>query len=320
MANMSALEPSGARAVAAVATPAPAWPRLAPLGPAGPRWAALGVYPAEDSTRGLACLPDAESIAEPARCGAQLELRVQPCRAGRRDKREQRAAQLRASGSPAGPGTAGPAPGAVQVGERARRPGRRGAALQFGGEREGWLAERYAVERRSPAALLLLPFGCLDRRPVGLHLVGAGDLDVTKDVRMPAHQFGHDGIADVIDGEPGAIGALGGDPGVKDHLEEHIAEFVPQRVAVSGLQRLECLVGLLDQVARQRAVRLLGVPRTARSERVHGGDKVKHPAPRQVVTALQHSGTRPADRRQQVVLARVGGEPDDRTRGGVREP
>ncbi len=68
---------------------------------------------------------------------------------------------------------------------------------------------------------------------------------------VPAHELAHDPIGHVVDRETGAAGALGRNPGVKYHLEEDVAEFVPQRLCVAGLQRLKRLVRLLDQVRRE---------------------------------------------------------------------
>ena len=64
-------------------------------------------------------------------------------------------------------------------------------------------------------------------------------------------------------------------------LEQQIAELVADRVGVVGVDRLEQLVGLLEQMARERLVRLLGVPRTAarRAEARLHPDQVEEPLP-----------------------------------------
>ena len=69
-------------------------------------------------------------------------------------------------------------------------------------------------------------------------------------------------------------GCFGGDPGVEEHLQQHVTELVTQGVGVVVLQRLVGLVGLFEQVRRQAAVGLLGVPRAAagRAQPVHDGD------------------------------------------------
>ena len=48
---------------------------------------------------------------------------------------------------------------------------------------------------------------------------------------------------------------------MEDDLQDEIAELVTERVGVTGVDRFERLVGLLEQVARERSVRLLPVPR-----------------------------------------------------------
>ncbi len=53
------------------------------------------------------------------------------------------------------------------------------------------------------------------------------------------------------------------DLGVERDLEQQIAELVTDRVGVLGVDRLEELVRLLEQMASERLVRLLRVPRTA---------------------------------------------------------
>ncbi len=65
---------------------------------------------------------------------------------------------------------------------------------------------------------------------------------------------------------------------------------------------------------------LLGVPWAAGAKRVHGRDQVEQLAARQVVRAAQHLGfdTGVRDRGQEFILARVRGEPHDRSGGGTR--
>ncbi len=81
-----------------------------------------------------------------------------------------------------------------------------------------------------------------------------------------------------------------GDPGVEEHLEQHVAQLLAQRPPVTLLDRLDQLVRLLDQVLHQALVRLLGVPGAAarRAEPVHHRHQVQQPRPRQVVRARQH--------------------------------
>ena len=54
---------------------------------------------------------------------------------------------------------------------------------------------------------------------------------------------------------------VGGDLRVERHLQQQVAELVADRVVVVGVDRLEQLVRLLEEVPRERAMGLLAVPR-----------------------------------------------------------
>src|SRR6185312_9981211 len=58
-------------------------------------------------------------------------------------------------------------------------------------------------------------------------------------------------------------GCVRRDVSVKDHLVEHVAEFLEEPVAVCGLDRVDELVALFDEVLHERFVGLLGVPRAS---------------------------------------------------------
>ena len=139
----------------------------------------------------------------------------------------------------------------------------------------------------------------LDLVPVRLDLIGPGDRHVAEHVRMPSHQLGRDPVRDVIDRVPGAVAALGGDPRVEHRLHQHVAQLLADRPLVSGLQGLDGLVGLLEQVRRERGVGLPGVPRALHPQPVHGRDQVDEVRAGQVRRAVQQPGARrePADRR-----------------------
>ena len=79
-------------------------------------------------------------------------------------------------------------------------------------------------------------------------------------VRVPPHQLGHDPVHDVIDREARAIRPLGRDPRVEHHLQQHVAEFLAEVLLIPGLQGLERLVRLLEQVRGERFMCLPGVP------------------------------------------------------------
>jgi hypothetical protein len=61
-------------------------------------------------------------------------------------------------------------------------------------------------------------------------------------------------------------------------LQQHVAELVADRVGVVGVDRLEQLVGLLQQVAGERAMRLFRIPRTPTGtpQARHHADHVEH--------------------------------------------
>src|SRR5690625_4838684 len=93
-------------------------------------------------------------------------------------------------------------------------------------------------------------------------------------MRVAANQLlGYIG-RDVVD-RPRMVVTFRGDSGVEQDLEQEVAEFLAQVVIVAGLDRLESLVGLLEQVGGQAAVGLLGVPWTPawRPQSVHDCDE-----------------------------------------------
>ena len=81
---------------------------------------------------------------------------------------------------------------------------------------------------------------------------------------MAVDELGDQVGGHVVDVEPTLVArGLRGDPGVEQHLQQHVAEFLADRCPVTVFDRLGQLVGLLDQVPDQRLVSLLGVPRAA---------------------------------------------------------
>jgi hypothetical protein len=183
----------------------------------------------------------------------QLLLGVQARRARLHDEREQPVAErcpaLRGDAELAGP------------------PG------HLVGERERGQCGRDPVKHRAAALL-----GGLQPVPVGLHLVGVGHVEPGEHVRVPVHELVHDPAGDVVDGER-VVRVLLGDPGVEDHLEQQVAQLLAQVRAVLGVDRLERLVGLLEQVLRQRPVGLLAVPGARGTQPVHRRPQVQHAAP-----------------------------------------
>ena len=114
--------------------------------------------------------------------------------------------------------------------------------------------------------LLLL----LDLLPVAHHVVDRRGVDRAEDVRVAAHELVVDAPFDVAEAERAD---LLGEHDVEDHLVEQVPELVDERgvrrvVGVGaagrrggeGFDRLDDLVGLLEQVAGERVVGLLRVP------------------------------------------------------------
>jgi len=98
---------------------------------------------------------------------------------------------------------------------------------------------------------------------------------VAEHVRVPADQLVHDARGHVVDREPGTVGALRGDPGVKHDLEEDIAKLVAQGRLLAPLQRLQGLKALFQKAGGKRLMRLAGVPGTGHPQRVHDLDQTQ---------------------------------------------
>ena len=153
------------------------------------------------------------------------------------------------------------------------QPGALGAPLQLGGEGQGRLAERHAVQRRPSRAGGRLALGRLDLVPVAGDVLRAGHGHAREHVRVPPDQLGHDGVRHVVHGEAGPVGPLLRDAGVEHHLQQHVTEFAAQRRPVTALQRVQRLVRLLDEVRGQRLVGLLRIPGAPPPQRVHHRDQ-----------------------------------------------
>ena len=91
-------------------------------------------------------------------------------------------------------------------------------------------------------------------------MIGVLDRDIRKNVRVSADQLVDDGAANVVDGE---AAGLVGDLGVEDDLQEDVSQFRAQGLVIPCIDGLEGLVGLFEQVAFQRRMGLLTIPRTA---------------------------------------------------------
>ena len=146
----------------------------------------------------------------------------------------------------------------------ARRPP--GQALRAGerGQRLGHAVERGGLRPATRRAFLRL-------EPVPVLDDGArvGRLGVGEDVGVPADQLGADPLRHVVDGE---VPCVLRDLRVQEDLHEQVAQLLAQRLAVLVVQRLQDLVGLLQQVRAQCAVVLLQVPRAATLRVAHARD------------------------------------------------
>ena len=109
---------------------------------------------------------------------------------------------------------------------------------------------------------------------------------------MPPDQLGHDPVRDVVDSEPGSVVALGRDAGVEHDLQQDVPELLAQALLVTGLESLQGLVRLLEQVRRERGVRLAGIPRAVHTQPVHGRDEVEQVRTGQVSRAMDQPGPR----------------------------
>ena len=77
---------------------------------------------------------------------------------------------------------------------------------------------------------------------------------------MAANELLDGPAGDVVDGEAARVL---GDLGVEHHLDEQVAELVAEPAGIAGVDGLEDLVGLLEELAPQGLVGLLAVPRAA---------------------------------------------------------
>jgi len=104
-------------------------------------------------------------------------------------------------------------------------------------------------------------------------MVGEAALRATAEERL---ELAHDALGHVVD-VPRTL--VGRDPRVEDNLQQHVAQLLAQPLAIVGVDRLERLVRLLEQVPGERAVRLLPVPRAATgcTQTSHHADEVKEP-------------------------------------------
>ena len=102
--------------------------------------------------------------------------------------------------------------------------------------------------------------GKLDLVPNLEYLVGALGIRIAKHVRMAANELGVDIARHVGQRE---LAGVRRDLRMQHHLHEHVAQLLAQMRGIVALDAVERLVGLLDHVFANAAVRLLAVPRAA---------------------------------------------------------
>ena len=175
-------------------------------------------------------------------------------------------------------------------------PERLRLALELGRQRQG--RERPGDAVGDAGAALL---GLLQHLPPGGHVLGGLGHGVAEDVRVAADELVVQGPGHVGQGE---VALLGRQQGVEVHLEQQVTELLLEvgdvdrgHVGLGGgdhLDGVERLVGLLEEVARQRPVGLAPVPGTARPQRAdqllerhelggHRRSQARHPQGGEVV-------------------------------------
>src|SRR5262249_41042646 len=124
-------------------------------------------------------------------------------------------------------------------------------------------AARHTAE--DPAPLLLRRFDLL---PVAEHLVGILRFEIAEDVRVAVYELLDDPAHHVVDREaPLAPAELR----LEDDLKQQIAELLAERFPIAGVDRVDHLARLFEDVPPQRLEALLAIPRAPvrREEAAH---------------------------------------------------
>ena len=109
------------------------------------------------------------------------------------------------------------------------------------------------VEDRFRAALFLP----LDLIPLLEHRLRVVEALVPENMGMSAHEFLGDTLGDIIEGETPLFGR---NLAVHDDLQQQITQLLAQERIVALVDRLDHLVGFLNQVAFEAGMRLFTVP------------------------------------------------------------
>jgi hypothetical protein len=99
----------------------------------------------------------------------------------------------------------------------------------------------------------------LDLLPALEHFGGIGALCLAEDVWVSPDELLRDAARHLIEIETSLLDC---DLRMKNHLEEKVPEFLAQVGIISGIDRSDNFIRLLQQSAAKGGVRLLAVPRT----------------------------------------------------------
>ena len=131
-----------------------------------------------------------------------------------------------------------------------------------------------------PTRRLGRPLRLLDLFPVRVHVRRRRHRHVPEHMGMPANQLRRQRVRHIVDREPAVrLGTLRRDSSVEQHLEQHVPDLLAERGHVAVLDCLRRLVRLFKQIAQQRRVRLLPIPRAGPAQRVHDPEQLEQPRP-----------------------------------------
>src|SRR6185312_14560653 len=225
--------------------------------------------------RGLAALGEAaldmgEAAFELQVGRAQRSLRIDPEMAGEVRDREQEVAHLALERLGRAPGDLGLDLGGLLADFRENRPrvvpvepDLARFLLQLERARKRRQGERNAVERAGPCLaggeLRALLIG-LDASPERLHLGGVERARIAKDMGMTADELGGYRLDHSLEIEQARLFRHAG---VKDDLQQEVAEFLAQILRSAALDRVGHFVGLFDRERGDRGEGLLLIPGAA---------------------------------------------------------
>lgn len=135
-----------------------------------------------------------------------------------------------------------------------------GAGTDLLGFDERGQGSRHSIEQALRLVGFARAFGGFDFVPTFENGVAGGDFFFTKNVRVAADEFFVDGVEAVVDFK---VTCFGRHLGVKNGLEEEVAQFARQLVPCPPVNGVEDLVGFFERVWLDGIEGLFSVPRTA---------------------------------------------------------